>query len=112
MRGAALAIAALLLLGACGGSAPEVPVGVDGMADPALVAGRDIWSSRCANCHGSDGGGGRGPRVSDGRLIAAYPDLADAVALIANGKAAMPAFGSSLAPTEIDAVVSYMVEVL
>jgi len=103
----------LALVGVGCSSAPEVPVGPDGEPDPVLVLGRDVYESRCANCHGTNGQGGRGPQLNDGASVAAYPDPADMVAVVAIGlNAAMPAFGESLSPEEIDAVVAYVREVL
>ena len=116
LRGRVLAgpmLAAALLLGACsGGSAPEVPEGADGAQDPVLVEGREVWSDSCARCHGESGGGGSGVKLSDGRAVELYPDAADMHAVIADGKNAMPAFGGSLTPEQIDAVTAYVRDVL
>lgn len=106
-------LAAALLLGACsGGSAPEVPEGADGTKDPVLVEGREVWSDNCARCHGSSGGGGSGVKLSDGRAEELYPDVADMHAVITGGKNAMPAFGGSLSPEQIEAVAAYVRTVL
>lgn len=111
---ALLPVAAVLLLaGACSsGEAPQVPQGADGTADPVLVEGREVWSSSCARCHGSSGGGGSGPKLSDGRATELYPDPADMEAVIADGKSAMPSFGGSLTPEQITAVTAYVLQVL
>ena len=100
------------LAAACAGDAPEVPVGPDGEADPALVAGRDIYSGRCANCHGASGGGGQGPKLADGRVAEQYPDIADQIEVVTEGRKQMPGFGGTLTPQEIEAVVRYTREVL
>jgi mono/diheme cytochrome c family protein len=110
-----LPVVVVLLLSAVAcssGEAPEVPEGADGTADPVLVEGRDVWSSNCARCHGDSGGGGSGPQISDGKAEALYPDPADMDAVIAEGKDAMPSFGGSLTPEEIEAVTAYVREVL
>jgi mono/diheme cytochrome c family protein len=110
-----LPVVVVLLLAAVAcssGEAPKVPEGADGTADPVLVEGRDVWSSNCARCHGDSGGGGSGPQLSDGKAEELYPDPADMDAVIAEGKDAMPSFGGSLTPEEIEAVTAYVREVL
>lgn len=112
--GATLALWAVVSLGAVGcSSSPEVPLGPDGEPDPELVLGRDVYSARCSNCHGSEGQGGRGPRLNEGASLSAYPEASAMVDVIANGlNQGMPAFGDSLSSAEIDAVVAYVREVL
>ena len=110
---AGVVLGAVLFLGACGQEeAPEVPQGAGGTQDAVLVEGRDLWSSQCARCHGASGGGGSGPKLSDGRANELYPEVADMEQVIAEGRNAMPAFGGSLTPEEIDAVTRYVREVL
>ena len=99
-------------LTACAGESPEVPLGPDGEPDAELSLGRDVYSRRCANCHGAGGGGGTGPRLSDGAVVEAYPDIADQRLIIAEGRNGMPAFSGSLSSAELDAVVRYTREVL
>ncbi|MEM9201702.1 MAG: cytochrome c [Actinomycetota bacterium] len=101
-----------VLLGACAGESPDVPLGPDGQPDPELAQGRDVYSRRCANCHGAGGGGGTGPRLADGAVIEAYPDPAEQRVIIAEGRNGMPSFAGSLSSGEIDAVVRYTREVL
>lgn len=98
----------VILGAACSTPAPEVPAG----ADPALEEGRTIWIGSCASCHGSTGGGGRGPALDNGRVLERFPDVEDQIALVANGKGAMPSFGGRLSEAEIEAVVRYTREVL
>lgn len=69
--------------------------------------GAEIYSSRCASCHGSDGGGGIGPRLSGGAVVDAYPEVADEIAVVTEGKGRMPSFGDRLASNEIEQVVEY-----
>ena len=102
----------VMVAGACAGEAPEVPVGPDGTPDAELVIGRDVYSRRCANCHGAGGGGGTGPKLADGAVVEQYPDPADQRAIIADGRNAMPSFSGSLSTGELDAVVRYTREVL
>jgi mono/diheme cytochrome c family protein len=69
--------------------------------------GAEVFSSRCASCHGSDGGGGIGPRLSGGAVVDAYPDIADEIDVVAEGKRQMPSFGDRLTSKEIEQVVEY-----
>ncbi len=103
----ALPLVAGLVAVACVGEPPEVTVD-----DDELVAGRAIYGSSCASCHGAAGGGGSGPKLADGAAAAAYPDLADQMALVAEGKGRMPAFVGRLDDDQIRAVVRYTREIL
>lgn len=105
-------VVVLALGGACAGEAPDVPLGPDGEPDAELVAGRDVYQRRCAACHGSSGNGGTGPKLSDGEVVANFPDPADQRAIIADGKNGMPSFAGSLSTAELDAVVRYTRDVL
>ena len=100
-------------LGACAADdVPEVPVGPDGFPDRELVAGRQVYIDRCANCHGNDGGGGQGTKLSDGRMVTQYPNVEDQFQVIADGVRSMPGFAEALDAGEIAAVVRYTREVL
>ena len=106
-------IVAIAAAGACAADdVPEVPVGADGFPDQELVAGRDAYIDRCANCHGNDGGGGRGTKLSDGLMIKIYPRIDDQIEIVADGVRAMPAFAEVLDAAQIAAVVRYTREVL
>ena len=89
-------------LSACAGEVPQVDAG-----DPQLVQGRAIYSSNCVGCHGADGSGGTGSKLSDGFVVDAFPDPAAQFAVIADGKDRMPAFKGKLSDDEIDAVVRF-----
>jgi mono/diheme cytochrome c family protein len=110
-RRLATVLAVVLTAVSCAGSPPEVPAGPDGLPDPVLVVGRDVFGARCASCHGSGGGGGTGPRLA-GKVLEDYPDAADQAVVIADGRQSMPAFGGTLSDEEIEAVVRYTREVL
>jgi mono/diheme cytochrome c family protein len=69
--------------------------------------GAALFAANCARCHGSDGSGGLGPQLSDGKVVKAFPDPADEVQFVTRGQDGMPAFGNSLSPTEIEQVVQY-----
>ncbi len=105
--------AAIALGGAaCSPGSPDAPTGPDGAVDPVLEAGRTVYENECARCHGADGGGGFGPKLSDGAVVVAYPDIADQIDLIANGRNGMPAYAARLDPEEIEAVTRYTREAL
>ena len=69
-------------------------------------AGAAIFATRCASCHGADGGGGFGPTLA-GVVTSRFPNPADQEAVVANGRGAMPSFAGSLTPEQIAAVVEY-----
>ncbi len=71
-----------------------------------VVNGQAIYLARCASCHGSDGGGRLGPQLT-GRVVTRFPDAADEIDVVTNGRGSMPAFGGSLTPEEIAAVVEF-----
>ena len=73
----------------------------------AAVDGATVYENRCAGCHGGDGGGGLGPQLSDGRVVQRFPDIADHIAVITDGRGGMPGFGDRLSEAEITAVAEY-----
>lgn len=102
-----------LAVGACGGAAPEVPLGSDGQPDTDLELGREVFGQRCSTCHGNKGQGGRGKRLSGGRAEELYPDIDEMIAVITNGKGSgMPSFAEKLTVAERRAVARYVREVL
>jgi mono/diheme cytochrome c family protein len=76
------------------------------------VDGADVFARNCAGCHGGDGSGGIGPRLSGGRVVEHYPDPADQIAVVTYGRDGMPTFGGRLTDAEIAAVVEYTRTVL
>ncbi len=99
--------AAVLGLAACvGADTPEVTNG-----DPQLEQGRSLYISNCASCHGGAGGGGRGTKLADGAVVASLTEE-EHIAVVTDGRNAMPAFGARLTAEEIEAVVAYTREVL
>ena len=69
-------------------------------------SGVEIYVAHCAGCHGSDGGGGAGPRLA-GKVADDFPDIEDQIAFVTKGKGGMPAFGGSLSAADIRLVVEY-----
>ena len=102
----------ILLAGACATESPAAPLGTDGQPDSVLAAGREIYSSRCARCHGSSGAGGTGPKFDEGAVVEAYPDIADQIEIISTGKNGMPSFAGALSKDQLAAVARYTREVL
>jgi len=75
----------------------------------ALLFGQQVFESACAECHGITGEGGIGPRLTGSERAANRPNVSDAVRF---GRGAMPAFQSSLEPSDLEAVVTYVTDVL
>lgn len=92
----ALGVAVTALTAACGG-------GAETAARP--TTGTGIYAANCATCHGVDGQGGVGPRLAG--VAARYPDVETQIAVVTNGRNAMPAFRGRLTATEIRAVVDH-----
>jgi mono/diheme cytochrome c family protein len=75
--------------------------------DPQLAAeGGGIFEERCASCHGSTGSGAVGPALA-GEVVVDFPDPADEITVVTDGRGGMPSFASKLTPEEIAAVVAY-----
>jgi mono/diheme cytochrome c family protein len=99
-------VAASVVIGACTDTdTPELSG--DQANDPELVTGRDIYQADCARCHGGSGGGGAGPKLSGGRVVERFPNVADQEAVVRDGRGTMPAWGNKLSDEEIAAVVRY-----
>lgn len=91
----------------CSQQSPPTP------SDPVLAQGQQIFTARCASCHGTAGGGGIAPTLA-GRMTERFPDIDDNIALVANGVpgTSMRAFADILGPDELEAVVRYTRESL
>lgn len=92
-------------------------------SDP-VAAGAAIYTERCASCHGATGGGGVGPPLADGAVIETFAEPADQAEWVSLGSegfvaegvygdtgkpvaGGMPAFGGTLTPDELVAVVAH-----
>ena len=73
----------------------------------ASVDGATIYARSCSGCHGPRGEGGVGPQLGGGAVVRSLPDEEDHVAVVADGRGGMPAFGDTLSDEEIRAVVAY-----
>src|SRR5712664_1645398 len=76
------------------------------------AASKATFRTKCAMCHGQDGGGsdvGKSMNVRDLRsqAVQKQPD-ADLAQVISNGKAGMPPFKSSLSEDQIHGLVTYI----
>jgi mono/diheme cytochrome c family protein len=85
-----------------------------GRAAARAERGREVYTERCARCHGADGQG----RTRMGETVEA-PDLSDPdwqrqrsdarmVAAVANGRGSMPPFKRKLSRQDIAASVAYV----
>jgi mono/diheme cytochrome c family protein len=68
--------------------------------------GASIYAANCATCHGQGGQGGVGPTLA-GQVVTEFPDPADEIAVVRNGRGGMPSFGGDLTDQEIAQVVEY-----
>jgi cytochrome c6 len=70
------------------------------------------FKAKCAACHGTGGKGdapaGKSLGAADLTKVAAAKSPAELKAVIQDGKGKMPAYGKSLKPEEIDAMVAYI----
>lgn len=78
--------------------------GADGGGE---IDGAAVFADRCAVCHGATGEGGVGPTLAGGAVVEAFPDAADQIVVVTEGRNGMPDFGTTLSTEEIDAVVRY-----
>jgi cytochrome c oxidase cbb3-type subunit 3 len=88
---------------------PAVALLVPGFARaaPDLVAGRKIFESQCALCHGMTGGGGRGPVLARPKLKKAPDDTALRALIVEGIDPEMPA-AWQLNPNEVENVAAYV----
>jgi len=101
-----------------------------------LDLGAEIFTASCASCHGGGGGGGVGRQLSAGEVLKTFPNIADQIEFVAAGTQGlgsgtpygdpareggqrtagslgnMPAFGETLSPDELLAVVRHERETL
>lgn len=102
----------VLVTALAGGACADADPGIDVSGDPVLESGQDVYAENCARCHGTAGGGGVGPKLADGAVAEALPDIEDHIAVIRDGRGTMPAWEGTLDPDEIRAVARYEREAL
>jgi mono/diheme cytochrome c family protein len=71
----------------------------------AVASGAEIYKTKCAMCHGSDGNLGIGGAK---KLTESQLDLAALKTQIKKGKGTMPPFETQLSAEEIDAVADFV----
>ena len=103
-----LIVTALIAVG-CGGSGVVLPDD----ADEELFQGLAVYQQRCAQCHGASGGGGIGANIQDVESRLTDAEQRD---VVVNGRRGptgqMPAFGTVLSDSDIDAVVRFTRDIL
>jgi len=72
-----------------------------------LVLGERVYSANCASCHGPSGAGNVGPALGAGAVVEKYPFMEDQIAVINEGRGAMPSFAHTLTVGEIEAVALF-----
>jgi mono/diheme cytochrome c family protein len=93
-----------------------------------LELGGQLFAEKCAGCHGATGGGAVGPALAGGAVLETFPERADHLRWVWGGsngwpdstygaqnkpkQSGMPAFGETLTPAELLAVVRYERETL
>lgn len=76
--------------------------------DPSENAGRPIFESRCAACHGLDGHGGEAPNIATAPDVQALSDAQLTTVIHDGHTGGMPGFASMLSDAEIASVVSFL----
>jgi len=71
------------------------------------LSGAQLFAANCASCHGANGSGGVGPQLSGGAVLHDFPNEADQITFVANGRGIMPGFATALTPAQLRAVVEY-----
>jgi cytochrome c6 len=79
----------------------------------AQTGGADLYSKKCAVCHGPDGAGatavGKANKIRDlGSANVQQQSDADLTTIITAGKGKMPAYGKSLKPDQVKDLVAYI----
>lgn len=60
-----------------------------------LAVGDEVYTASCSACHGSGGGGGSGPALSDGAVLETFPTPGEQVRWVLLGSAGYTAEGAS-----------------
>ena len=73
----------------------------------AAVNGAEIFQNECAGCHGPKGEGQYGKKLNEGAVLQSFPQKADEVKVVLEGRGLMPSYQSSLTAQQVDAVVEF-----
>lgn len=76
----------------------------------ALEDGKGVFTSKCASCHGPDGGGGIGPNLTDAYWLNGKGEPVQILKLIRDGvmSKGMPAWGAMLSNDELEHTSAYV----
>jgi mono/diheme cytochrome c family protein len=69
--------------------------------------GKTLYLDNCAGCHGARGQGSLGPKIGSGAVVTAFPNVADQIKVVTDGRRGMPSFNGKLSSDEIKAIVDY-----
>lgn len=75
--------------------------------DDIMARGEKVYASNCAACHQANGKGAGPILPLDGSAIVNDADKTKQIAVVLNGRNAMPSWKSQLSDTEIAAVITY-----
>lgn len=67
-----------------------------------------IYADRCASCHGDEGEGVYAPEIAGSASVTKFPDPAEQVRIVLDGKGRMRAFAGELTREQVDAVIAYV----
>lgn len=83
----------------------------DGAVDPATSEpGRSLYAEFCSSCHDSDGSGGVGPALADGRVTDRVGGIPEISTIIMEGGDRMPGLQSRLTDEQVDAIARYVLD--
>lgn len=92
-------------------------VDVSGMSTERLPGGQEvvptqvaalIYTERCASCHGEQGEGVYGPAIAGSASATKFPDPAEQVRIVLEGKGRMRAYAGELTREQVEAVIAYV----
>ena len=72
---------------------------------PDLAKGRALFVANCSFCHGAKGEGGRGPNLT---TVGSRLSTDQLTWRILNGGNNMPAYGNTLTPADVQALVGFL----
>jgi mono/diheme cytochrome c family protein len=67
-----------------------------------------IYMDRCASCHGDEGEGVYAPAIAGSASATKYPDPAEQVRIVLDGKGQMRSFAGELTREQVEAVIAYV----
>lgn len=97
----AVMLALVLLLAPAGCQKAAEPA--ESEQPPPTPVAVQVFAANCAECHGEQGQGARGPAIKPSKL-----SEQDLFTVIADGRGEMPAFRGRLAESEVQALISFL----